>query len=343
MHSSVMRSSTRFAIVVAVSARSPRAGPALPPRQPVDAVTAAARSGAARAQPSCSQGQRDSATELLGRHLSQQPNDGRAWFYLGSIYLAEAQRWHRAGHPPETSGALAARLRQHVVRARAGTADRFGRRLPGGRRDRARHAAHREGRLGQHGDAGSLPADEVPLPPVLVELGQNLLASCPQERRAGHRIAGRDGGGHGGSGCRANAATSCCFARTCTEWDPRYRAADGRGARCRLVADLPAALAAAARIRPDLPRAQRRFDRRARDSTGTPTGWCSRRASAPCRTRAAAQRLPLRADRTHRFGVDCRPRVSLRSRGAAQSRALQHAVRHHRRADSRQPFPPARR
>src|SRR5690606_684589 len=43
-------------------------------------------------------GRAKDAADVLGRWIAENPNDGRAYQYLGGIYLADAQRWHRSGH-----------------------------------------------------------------------------------------------------------------------------------------------------------------------------------------------------------------------------------------------------
>jgi len=47
-----------------------------------------------------------SATELLGGYLAMAPGDGQAWFQFGRMYLIAAQEWHRNGHQGEPDGSL---------------------------------------------------------------------------------------------------------------------------------------------------------------------------------------------------------------------------------------------
>lgn len=49
------------------------------------------------------QGDRQVATEMLGRYLATAPDDGQAWFQLGRFYLLDARDWHLAGHQGEPS------------------------------------------------------------------------------------------------------------------------------------------------------------------------------------------------------------------------------------------------
>ncbi len=123
-------------------------------------------------------GRRKDAADLLGRWLSEHPTDGRAWHYLGRIHLDDARRWHRTGHEGETDGSVilefagaAFEQAQHLL-ADSGTVYRVMVAV-----ERATFQFESDG-----WDAVKrlpLGADELPLPPVLAELGENLLASCP--------------------------------------------------------------------------------------------------------------------------------------------------------------------
>lgn len=44
------------------------------------------------------QGERQLATEMLGRYLAVAVDDGRAWFQLGRFYRIDAAEWHSRGH-----------------------------------------------------------------------------------------------------------------------------------------------------------------------------------------------------------------------------------------------------
>jgi hypothetical protein len=125
------------------------------------------------------QGKHDSATTLLGNHLTTHPTDGRSWMYLGRIYLADIQRWHRDGH----AGAVAPSAlldfagssfeRSQELLTDSGSVYRVIVAL-----ERATLRAEEQGWDSVRSIA-FLP-EELPLPPVLAELGRNLLASCPQ-------------------------------------------------------------------------------------------------------------------------------------------------------------------
>ena len=223
------------------------AGASASAQTPVEAVTPAA-GAVQRAHAYMLQGQRDSATELLGRHLSQEPNDGRAWFYLGSIYLAEAQHWHRAGHPPDISSAslldfasTSFEPAQELLTDSGGVfrvivaMERATLRIEKGGWD---SMATR-----------SLRADELPLPPVLVELGRNLLASCPHN---GVLLTGSltETAAVWGIRLQGERSDVVLLRADMYQWDPRYRARMARKLGADSAAELPAALAVAAQGRP---------------------------------------------------------------------------------------------
>ena len=123
-------------------------------------------------------GRRQEAADVLGKWLSEHPTDGRAWHYLGTIHLADAQRWHRSGHAGEPEGGMllefagaAFEQAQHLL-ADSGTVYRV---LVG-----AERAANRVESQGWDAlDSLTCSPEELPLPPVLAELGDNLLRSCP--------------------------------------------------------------------------------------------------------------------------------------------------------------------
>ena len=52
------------------------------------------------------EGERHMAIDLLGRYLATAPDDGRAWLQLGRFYLHDARDWHAHGHGGEPDGLL---------------------------------------------------------------------------------------------------------------------------------------------------------------------------------------------------------------------------------------------
>ena len=140
---------------------------------------AAGSSAVQRAEALLRDGRRIDAQMFLGQHLALEPNDGRAWFALGRIHLGDAQRWHREGH-------VAAGVGIPVAEFASSAFDQAHRLLA----DSAsvylvlavvEQATLRIERLGWTAAvAEPMAAEELPLPPVLNELGRNLMGSCPR-------------------------------------------------------------------------------------------------------------------------------------------------------------------
>lgn len=123
-------------------------------------------------------GQRGIGTEMLSRYLATSPDDGSAWIQLGRFYLLDIRDWHLSGHPADSPGPLyidfgAAALDQ-AVRLRGDSGVILRQMLEV---ERAQDVVERQGygalRL------WTVPPDIAPLPDFIVELGANLLSSCP--------------------------------------------------------------------------------------------------------------------------------------------------------------------
>lgn len=157
------------------TAVGPLAAQQMPVVRPISAGTTAIEMAGALLR----DGRNRDAADLLGAWLSEHPNDGRAWDYLGTIHLRDAQRWHRFGHDGAAADggmllefAATAFERSQQLLADSGTVYRV---LVGMERATI-----------QVEDAGwaslaefSIRDEELPLPPVLAELGENLIGSCP--------------------------------------------------------------------------------------------------------------------------------------------------------------------
>jgi hypothetical protein len=144
----------------------------------VEAITSNPPSAVQRALELLQRRQRDSAAMLLGARVTEQPSDGRAWFLLGQIHLSDARQWHRAGHPGETSSAS-------LLLGFAGTSFEAAQELLTDSGGVFRVIVAMERATLRVETAGwdslatwRLPTEEIPLTPVLAELGRNLLASC---------------------------------------------------------------------------------------------------------------------------------------------------------------------
>ncbi|HEX6104456.1 MAG TPA: tetratricopeptide repeat protein [Gemmatimonadales bacterium] len=124
------------------------------------------------------EGERQMAIDLLGRYLATAPDDGRAWLQLGRFYLYDAREWHLHGHGGDPDGLLyldfAATALEQAVRLSVDSGLVF------------RGLAEVERALIVVEDSGwergrfSRPGPGTPaVPPYMVELGLNLLQSCP--------------------------------------------------------------------------------------------------------------------------------------------------------------------
>lgn len=123
-------------------------------------------------------GERRMAIDLLGRYLAMAPDDGRAWFQLGRFYLLDARDWHLQGHRGDPDGLLyldfAATAFDQAIRLSVDSGEVY------------RGLAEMERSVVFVEDSGwsvSGPARVRPntleMPGFIVELGANLLSSCP--------------------------------------------------------------------------------------------------------------------------------------------------------------------
>jgi hypothetical protein len=124
------------------------------------------------------EGERQMAIDLLGHYLATAPDDGRAWFQLGRFYLYDSRDWHLHGHRGDPDGMLyldfAATALDQAVRLSVDSGLVF------------RGAAEVDRALFSIEDSGwdaaryARPRPDVPaIPGFIVELGANLLTSCP--------------------------------------------------------------------------------------------------------------------------------------------------------------------
>jgi hypothetical protein len=124
------------------------------------------------------EGERQMAIDLLGHYLATAPDDGRAWLQLGRFYLFDSRDWHLHGHRGDPDGLLyldfAATAFDQAVRLSVDS----GVVLRGVTEvDRALVGVERSG--WDPVRYVRLPADTPPMPAFIVELGANLLTSCP--------------------------------------------------------------------------------------------------------------------------------------------------------------------
>src|SRR5215204_2235089 len=120
-------------------------------------------------------GERQMAIDLLGRYLATAPDDGRAWFQLGRFYLLDARDWHLQGHRGDPDGLLyldfAATAFDQAVRLSVDSGIVFR-----GLAELERAVVFLE----DSGWASARRGSRAPaLPGFILELGANLLSSCP--------------------------------------------------------------------------------------------------------------------------------------------------------------------
>lgn len=166
----VLRSPYRSAAAVALA--SMVVGGALHGQAAVDPNVAPRAAALERA------GERRMAIGLLGRYLATAPDDGRAWFQLGRFYLLDARDWHLQGHQGDPDGLLyldfAATAFDQAIRLSVDSAAIFR-----GLAELERHVVIVEDSGWSVGGQVRPTRDAPPMPSFVLELGSNLLSSCP--------------------------------------------------------------------------------------------------------------------------------------------------------------------
>jgi hypothetical protein len=125
-------------------------------------------------------GERQVATDMLGHYLATAQDDGKAWFQLGRFYILDTRDWHARGHVGDPDGQLYLDLSvlafDQATRLLVDSAAVF------------RTMVEMERALLFVEDSGWEAArerrprgDAPPLPSYIVELGVNILSSCPAE------------------------------------------------------------------------------------------------------------------------------------------------------------------
>ena len=124
------------------------------------------------------EGERHMAIDLLGRYLATAPDDGRAWLQLGRFYLYDARDWHLHGHRGEPDGLLhldfAATALEQSIRLSVDSGVIF---RGIAEVERALVVVEEIGWAAARTTVGRERAPQ--MPPFVLELGENLLASCP--------------------------------------------------------------------------------------------------------------------------------------------------------------------
>jgi hypothetical protein len=123
-------------------------------------------------------GERQMAIDLLGRYLATAPDDGRAWFQLGRFYLLDARDWHLQGHRGDPDGLLyldfAATALDQAVRLAVDSGVVYR-----GLAELERSVLFVEDSGWTVGGVSHLPSGTLEMPRFILELGANLLNSCP--------------------------------------------------------------------------------------------------------------------------------------------------------------------
>ncbi len=124
------------------------------------------------------EGERHMAIDLLGRYLATAPDDGRAWLQLGRFYLYDSRDWHLHGHRGEPDGLLyldfAATALEQSIRLSVDSGVIFR-----GIAEVERALVVME-QVGWAAARTTVGRERAPaMPPFVLELGENLLASCP--------------------------------------------------------------------------------------------------------------------------------------------------------------------
>jgi len=123
------------------------------------------------------EGERAVATDMLGRYLATAPDDGRAWFHLGRFYRIDAHDWHRLGHVGDPDGQLYLDLARvaldQAMRLYIDSAPLYRGMVE---MDRALLVVEDSGWAAARRRSGRGAAE---LPAFVIELGLNLLGSCP--------------------------------------------------------------------------------------------------------------------------------------------------------------------
>jgi hypothetical protein len=124
------------------------------------------------------EGERQMAIDLLGHYLATAPDDGRAWLQLGRFYMFDARDWHVHGHRGDPDGLLylefAATAFDQAVRLSVDSGVVFR-----GMTDMDRALVMVEDSGWEVARAARPRPDAAAMPAYIVELGANLLTSCP--------------------------------------------------------------------------------------------------------------------------------------------------------------------
>src|SRR6478752_633357 len=122
-------------------------------------------------------GEREAAKNYLGQYLARSSDDPKAWLQLGKLYLQDAREWHLRGHIGDPDAGIlldfAATSLDQTIRLQEDSGA-----VLRGYAEAGRDLLMIEA-LGWEGARTARERAALELPPLLVELGRNLIASCP--------------------------------------------------------------------------------------------------------------------------------------------------------------------
>lgn len=124
-------------------------------------------------------GEREAAKSYLGQYLSRSTDDPKAWLQLGKIYLDDAREWHLRGHVGEPDASIlldfAATSLDQTIRLSEDSGS-----VLRGYAEAGRDLLLTE-QVGWDRVRASRGPVTLQLPAPVVELGLNLVASCPSD------------------------------------------------------------------------------------------------------------------------------------------------------------------
>ncbi len=122
-------------------------------------------------------GERGAAKTYLGQYLARSTDDPKAWLQLGKFYLADAKEWHLRGHIGDPDAAIlldfAATSLDQTIRLQEDSGA-----VLRGYAQAGRDLLMIE-ELGWDGARSMRQRGGIDLPAQVIELGLNLVASCP--------------------------------------------------------------------------------------------------------------------------------------------------------------------
>src|SRR5689334_8244744 len=122
-------------------------------------------------------GERGAAKTYLGQYLARSTDDPKAWLQLGKFYLTDAKEWHLRGHAGDPDAAIlldfAATSLDQTIRLQEDSGA-----VLRGYAQAGRDLLLIED-LGWDGARSARTRGGTDLPPQVIELGLNLVASCP--------------------------------------------------------------------------------------------------------------------------------------------------------------------